>query len=292
MDALNSERDRPPTDLTQLRERVEAVRALVYGSNANFSASQVITDLQQLLHEARARSDAQPELRQVLILMGVVECKRGEAAKARDLLRAGLGIDAGKSVDLNQLTRDHYFLASVASDLKDFQSAAEHYGKAAELAKTAPGFDTNQRLGIREKHGFALCEARRFAEAYEINSALLTDAERHFGVDDHHLSTVLINTAQNLYALGRLAEAERYLQRCLAMFRARDDIEREQDLLYQLAVLASEQGRPTAARVYLTERVKRLEKLGTTKLLEAARRGLEHFDRHHASSPQAAPPDP
>jgi tetratricopeptide (TPR) repeat protein len=280
MDALNSERDRPPTDLTQLRERVEAVRALVYGSNANFSASQVITDLQQLMHEARARSDAQPELRQVLILMGVVECKRGEAAKARDLLRAGLGIEAGESVDLNQLTRDHYFLASVASDLKDFQSAAEHYGKAAELAKTAPGFDTNQRLGIREKHGFALCEARRFAEAYEINSALLTDAERHFGVDDQHLSTVLINTAQNLYALGRLPEAERYLQRCLAMFRARDDIDREQDLLYQLAVLAGEQGRPTEARVYLTERIKRLEKIGTAQRLESARRGLEHFDRH------------
>jgi tetratricopeptide (TPR) repeat protein len=280
MDALNSERDQPPTDLTQLRERVEAVRALVYDSNANFSASQVITDLQQLMQEARARSDAQPELRQVLILMGVVECKRGEAAKARDLLRAGLGIDAGESVDLNQLTRDHYFLASVASDLKDFQSAAEHYGKAAELAKTAPGFDTNQRLGIREKHGFALCEARRFAEAYEINSALLADAELHFGVDDHHLSTVLINTAQNLYALGRLPEAERYLQRCLAMFGARNDIEREQDLLYQLAVLASEQGRPTVARAYLTERVKRLEILGTTKLLETARRGLEHFDRH------------
>jgi tetratricopeptide (TPR) repeat protein len=280
MDALNSERDRPPTDLTQLRERVETVRALVYGSNANFSASQVITDLQQLMHEARARSDAQPELRQVLILMGVVECKRGEAAKARDLLRAGLGIEAGESVDLNQLTRDHYFLASVASDLKDFQSAAEHYGKAAELAKTAPGFDTNQRLGIREKHGFALCEARRFAEAYEINSALLTDAERHFGVDDQHLSTVLINTAQNLYALGRLPEAERYLQRCLAMFRARDDIDREQDLLYQLAVLAGEQGRPTEARVYLTERIKRLEKIGTAQRLESARRGLEHFDRH------------
>src|ERR1019366_4133703 len=221
-----------------------------------------------------------PELRQVLILMGVVECKRGEAAKARDLLRAGLGIEAGESVDLNQLTRDHYFLASVASDLKDFQSAAEHYGKAAELAKTAPGFDTNQRLGIREKHGFALCEARRFAEAYEINSALLTDAERHFGVDDQHLSTVLINTAQNLYALGRLPEAERYLQRCLAMFRARDDIDREQDLLYQLAVLAGEQGRPTEARVYLTERIKRLEKIGTAQRLESARRGLEHFDRH------------
>ena len=188
--------------MTQLRERVDALRALVYDSSARFSASQMITDLQQLEQKARARSDAQRELRQVLILMGVVECQRGEAAKARDLLRAGLDIEAGESVDPNQLTRDHYFLASVATDLKDFQTAAEHYGKAAEFAKTAPGFETNQRLGIREKHGFALCEAKRFAEAYEVNSALLTDAERHFGVDDHHLSTVLIN---NLMARSRFA---------------------------------------------------------------------------------------
>jgi len=266
------------------------MRALVYDSSAGFSASQLITDLQQLMQEAHARCDAQPELRQVLILMGVVECQRGETAKARDLLHAGLLIEAGEPVDLTQLARDHYFLASVASHLKDFQSAAQHYGKAAELAKTAPGFATSQRLGIREKHGFALHEAKRFAEAYAVNFAVLTEGEQHFGVDDPHLSTVLVNTAQNLYALGRLPEAERYLQRCLGMARAGDDIEREQDLLYQLAVLASEQGRPTAARAYLTERVQRLEKVGTPELLEVARRSLEHFDHHHVSGPQAAPP--
>ncbi len=270
--------------MTQLRERVAALRALVHDSSARFSASQIITELQQLEQTARARSDAQPELRQVLILMGIVECQRGETAKARDLLRAGLNIAAGESVDPSQITRDHYFLASLATDLKDFQTAAEHYGKAAELAKTAPGFETNQRLGIREKHGFALCEAKRFAEAYEVNSALLADAERHFGVDDHHLSTVLINTAQNLYALGRLPEAERYLQRCLRLARAREDGEREQDLLYQLAVLAGEQGRPMEARAYLTERIERLEKLGITGRLEAARRGLAHFDRGQAKA--------
>jgi tetratricopeptide (TPR) repeat protein len=96
---------------------------------------------------------------------------------------------------------------------------------------------------------------------------------------------VLINTAQNLYALGRLPEAERYLQRCLGLARAREDAEREQDLLYQLAVLAGEQGRPTEARVYLTERIKRLEKVGTPERLKAARRALDHFDRHRAKAP-------
>ena len=57
--------------------------------------------------------------------------------------------------------------------------------------------------------------------------------------------------------------------------QARSDIEREQDLLYQLAVLASEQGRAAEARGYLAERVERLEKRGPSKLMEAALRSLE-----------------
>jgi tetratricopeptide (TPR) repeat protein len=271
--------------LTQLREGVAAMRALVHGGSARFGAPQVVADLQRLMHGARARADAQAELREILILMGVVECQRGELAKARDLLRAGLDIAAAEPADQNQLARDHYFLAGVAGDMRDFQTAAEHFGKSAELARTAPGFETTQRLGIREKHAFALHEAKRFAEAYAVNYALLEDAERHFGADDHRLGTVLINAAQNLYALGRLPEAERLLQRCLGVARAREDVEREQDLLYQLAVLAGEQGRPAAARAHLIERIKNLEKAGTAERLEAARRGLEHFDRHQTKAP-------
>jgi len=284
MDILHVASDCPPTDLTHLRERLDAVRMLVHDSSVQLNALKVIADLRQLMREAQARSDAQPELRQILLLMGVVECGQGELKKARDLLRAGLNIEAAEPLDPTQLARDHYYLASVADDLKDFQTAAEHYGKAAELAKTAPGFETTQRLGIREKHGFALHEAKRFAEAYEVNFALLTEAQQHFGVADLQLNTVLVNTAQNLYALGRIPEAEQYLQRCLNMARAREDMEHEQDLLYQLAVLASEQRRPAVARAYLAERVERLERSGSTstELLKVARRGLEDFDVQQA----------
>jgi tetratricopeptide (TPR) repeat protein len=280
METSTPARDRAPSDLAQLRERVAELRAAVDDSSARFDAPQVIADLQRLLQAARARSDAQAQVRRILILTGIAECRRGEPVTARDLLLEGLAIDAGEPIDSDQLTRDHYFLASVASDLKSFQIAAEHYGKAAEFARTAPGFAISQRLGIREKHAFALHEGKRFAEAYEVNRALLIEGEQHFGADAPQLNTVLINTAQNLYALGRLADAEGYLQRALAMARAAHDIEREQDLLYQLAVLASEQGRPSAARDYLAERVKRLENGGPPKLHEAARRSLEHFDSH------------
>ena len=280
MDPANPTPDAPPVELARLRERLAEVRASVYDFGTPFDVSRISAELTELLISARARSDAQPELRQALLLMGMVECKRGEPAKARDLLIEGLAMDPGGSADPNQLTRDHYFLASVASDLKSFQTAVEHFGKAAEFSEAAADFDLNQRLGIREKHAYALHEAKRFEEAYAVNRAVLEAGEQLFGKDDHRLSTVLINTAQNLYALKRLPDAESYLKRALAIAQARGDIEREQDLLYQLAVLASEQGRAAAARGYLAERVERLEKHGPSKLKEAARRSLEHFDRH------------
>lgn len=274
--------EREADELTRLREALRHVRSSVYESGARFDAVQLSGQLEELLTSARARSDARPELRQLLILMGRVACQRGELPKARDFLIEGLAMDAGGLADPGQLARDHYFLARVASDLKSFQTAAEHYGKAAEMSSAAPDFDLNLRLGIRERHAYALHEAQRFAEAYEVNRAVLEEGERVFGVDDHRLGTVLSNAAQNLYALERLPEAESYLKRALAIAQARGEIEREQDLLYQLAVLAGEQGRAAEARSYLAERVERLEKLGPSKLKEAARRSLEHFDRHQA----------
>jgi tetratricopeptide (TPR) repeat protein len=274
--------DAPADELTRLRERLGHVRSSVYESGGRFDALQLSRQLEELLTSLRARSDARPELRQLLILMGRVECKRGELPKARDLLIEGLAMDAGGSADPGELARDHYFLARVASDLKSFQTAAEHYGKAVEISSAAPDLDLNQRLGMRERHAYALHEARRFAEAYEVNRAVLEEGERAFGADDPRLGTVLVNAAQNLYALKRLPEAESYLRRALAIAQARGEIEHEQDLLYQLAVLASEQGRAAEARALLAERVERLEKRGPSKLKEAARRSLEHFDRHQA----------
>jgi len=269
-------------ELTRLRQRVAELRASLRGSGANYDPLPLATELQELLSSARLRSDTRPEMRQLLILLGRVEFKRGDLPKARDHLIDGLAIDAGVAADANELTLDHYFLAGVAGDLKSFQTSAEHYGKAVEFSKSATDFDANRKLGIRERFAFALHEAKRYAEAYAANLQLLEDAERLLGPGDHRLSTVLINTAQNLYALKKLAEAQTYLQRALDIAQARSDIEREQDLLYQLAVLASEQGRAAEARRYLAERVERLEKRGPSTLMEAARRSLEHFDRNRA----------
>ncbi len=297
MDTSLSEHSRR-LNLAQLREQLASLDATVADPNTHCSASQMLTDLAQLLENSKTLN-AVVETRQVLILMAVIESKCNQPAKARKYLLQGLAITASRSdhgdhgdhadqtdqTHQTQLTKDHYFLAALSSDLKDYKTAAEHYAIAADLAKNAFGFDTNQRLGIREKQGFALHEANRFAEAYEVNVALLADAEQHFGTHDHHLSTVLINSAQNLYALGKLAEAERYLHRALIVIRANHDIEREQDLVYQLAVVTAEQGREVEARTYLAERIRLLEKLGSGDRVKSAERALGQFDRNRKKTP-------
>jgi len=265
-----------------MRDRVAEVRALL-DSRVNIDAAPLISELERLRERARDRLESRPELRQLLICLGMLEYRRGDRLKARGLLIDGLGVDPG-AADPNQLVRDHYFLAGVASDLRNFQLAAEHYAKAAQCSAAATDFDVNQRLGIRERQAFALHEAGRFMDAYEVNRSLLEEGEGRFGADDPRLGTVIVNTAQNLYGLRRLAEAESYLQRALVSAQAGGEIEREQDFLYQLAVLAAEQGKVTAARGYLAERVTRLERGGAAPLREAARRCLEDFDLQRSRS--------
>jgi tetratricopeptide (TPR) repeat protein len=266
-------------ELSSLRESVAKIRRLNDDPSARFSASQTIADLQALAATAQARPDAKAELRQIYILIGTIEHKRKNLMKAREMLSAGLAIESGHAPDAGQDSKDHYRLAEMASELSDYSTAATHYGKAAELAKSATGLTQNQRLGMREKYAYALHEAGRLKEAYEVNRALLADGTEHFGTDGYELRTVLTNIAQNLHALGRGAEAEPYLKRNLTIVRRNADIEREQDMLFQLGVLTYELKRPAEARAYMTERIALLEKHGDAGLLATARDDLAELER-------------
>jgi tetratricopeptide (TPR) repeat protein len=283
MDDPNPEINAPLAEARRVRERIAEIRALLQDPHASIDAAALIAELEPLAVRARDRPDSRPELRQLLICLGMLEYRRGDRLKARGLLIDGIALDPG-AADPHQLVRDHYFLAGVASDLRNFQIAAEHYGKAAEFSAAATDFDLNQRLGIRERQAFALHEAGRFLEAYEANRSLLEEGEGRFGAEDPRLGTVIVNTAQNLYGLRKLPEAESHLQRALRLVQAGGEIEREQELLYQLAVLAAEQGKVEAARGHLAQRVTRLERGGPSRLLEAARRTLEDFDRQRSRS--------
>lgn len=265
--------------LSSLSERVAAIQRMNDDPAARFSASKTIADLHALATEAQARPDAMPELRRIFILIGSIEYKRKQLKRAVDMLSAGLAIQSAQPPQPDQDTKDHYLLAEIASELGDYPAAVTHYGRAAEFAKSAPSYTQNQRLGIREKHAYALHEAGAFNEAQAVNRALLADGEQHFGAEAYELRTVLTNIAQNLHALGRGAEAEPYLKRNLAIVRRNRDIEREQDMLFQLGVLTYELKRPTEARAYMTERIALLQKHGDAKRLATAREDLAELEQ-------------
>ena len=132
----------------------------------------------------------------------------------------------------------------------------------------------DQRLGIRQQLGYVLHEAKRHAEALEVNVPLLADGERLHGKDDDNLRGLITNIAQNLHALGRKSEADPYFVRAIALAKASGKIWNEQDLLFQRGVLAFELGRHDEARRLMRERIDLLVKNNRTKLIEGAREDL------------------
>lgn len=257
-------------DVAGLRARLDALDAMIFDPAATFSASKTLEDLRLVEGEIGSRAELARERKQVLHLIGIVEYKRGDMEAARDALLQSLAIDTGDPVT-ERIVRDHYLVAGIAADQEDYDLAIAHYRSAADLADGVPGLTDDEKAGIREKLGYVLHEAKRYQDALAVNTGVLATGERLFGADSPKLMTVLTNLAQNAHALGRPGEAEAYLQRCRGIARASGDVEKEQDMLFQLGVLAFETGQPAAARTYMKDRIKLLAAANEPDLLDAAK---------------------
>ncbi len=265
--------------LAGLRERLGALDAQIYDTNARFSARQMIADLTQLETPAAADPAAAAEYRKILLLKGLIEFKRQNLEGARDAYAKGLALPPPTTVDVEREARAHYSLAEVASDLDDFALAVTHYEKAHGHAQGHAAFSDDQRLGMREKRAYALHEAGRHADALATNRSVLAEGERLHGPDSIKLKTVLTNIAQNLHVLGRGPEAEPYLRRCLAIAHQHADLDKEQDMMFQLGVLAYEGGKFAEARTWMTDRVRLVHKAGEKDLAARARADLSILEQ-------------
>ena len=260
--------------LTALSDAVTRIETMVLEPNTRFSASKTIAELSELEKVAGASDAARAELRRVLLLKGLVELKRENLTAARDGYVRAFAIElAGMPPSVSEM-HDHDVLAGIASDLGDWPLAIKHYEAAHELAKGQSDITDSQRLQLRQMRAFVLHEAGRYGEALSANTALLADGERILGADSPQLKTILTNLAQNLHALGRGPEAAPYLLRCLAIARKHRDNDKVQNMLFQLGVLAFENGQRQAARSYMTDRVTLVAKLKRPELLASAREDL------------------
>lgn len=258
-----------PNSKEDLIERVEKMRAKVYDRNAVFSRSEVLAELHTLVADGKKRDlpDAQRDL---LLMIGLVESKGGDAKNVVAALKPALEIKGNTPLSAERLARSYHLLAEHLQLSGDYAAAADNYRIADRHMAATPVFTEDHRLGTRQELGFVLHEAGRYQEALDNNLEVLTGGERVHGAENPLLRSVVTNIAQNLHALGRKQDAEPYLVRALAMARVERKVWNEQDLLFQLGVLAFETGRDQDARRFMQERIALLKKTNRKELTEEA----------------------
>jgi tetratricopeptide (TPR) repeat protein len=246
-----------------------------------FSASQMLDDLWDLYPLAQAAGTCSPELARLLSTIAIVEIKRREARAGLVFGEAALQIDVGThALPIGDAFFLHHELAeSAAGPLGQPDKAVAHMREALRLEPEVPGLDQLQRFGVRQSLGYWLFEAGKYAEARDVNLALLTDAEKALGPEDEALSGVLENLAQDHYKLGEPDKARSFLERCLALARKHQSIEVESSMLFQLGVLAHETGDDALARRYMQQRIERVsQKDGNPDMRAEARASFDELE--------------
>jgi tetratricopeptide (TPR) repeat protein len=272
----------PSSSLADLNARVEALKAEIYDPDTIFSRSQKLAELRTLVEHAKSRADASDALRDSLLMIGLVESKGGETENVVKACREAFAVEGASPLPAERSARAHHMFADHLKDLGEYAEAAMHYRLGIESMKLAPVFTEDQRLGSGQDLGYVLHEAGKYQEALDNNIEVLSGGERLHGQDNPLLRSVVTNIAQNLHSLGRKSEAEPYLRRALAMARAAGEVWHEQDLLFQLGVLAYETGDNDAARRHMKERIDVIKKHDRSDLLDSATEDLKILEEKNS----------
>jgi tetratricopeptide (TPR) repeat protein len=259
---------------TLLRE-VEKVREVVYDYDARFSRPQMLENLRDLLKNAEKIGGAPATERDLLLMIGLIESKGGTPQDVTEALSRALKITAEPPLTEERLARTHVLLGDNFKDAGEYARAAEHYAASIGHMAKSREFTEDNRLGIGQDLGYVLNEAQKYQAALDNNIAVLSGGEKLHGTESPLLRSVITNIAQNLHALDRKAEAEPYLLRALALARADEREWNEQDLMFQLGVLAFELGDNEKARRFMQDRLAFVKRINREDLIEAATEDLE-----------------
>jgi tetratricopeptide (TPR) repeat protein len=260
----------PPATVEDLNARVAALKTEIYDPNALFSRSQKLSELRILVDYAKAQGNVADALRDSLLMIGLIESKGGETKDVVAACREAFAVEGASPLPDERSARAHHMCADHLKDLEEYEDAATHYRLGIQSMKLAPVFTEDQRLGSGQDLGYVLHEAGKYQDALDNNLEVLSGGEKLHGQDNPLLRSVVTNIAQNLHSLGRKSEAEPYLKRALAMARAAGEVWHEQDLLFQLGVLAHETGDNNAARRHMNERINVIKEHDRKDLLDDA----------------------
>jgi tetratricopeptide (TPR) repeat protein len=265
----------PPVSVEDLNARVAALKTEIYDPSITFSRSQKLAELQMLVEYAKVRGNTVDAVRDSFLMIGLIESKGGETKDVVAACREAFAIKDASPLPDERSARAHHMCADHLKDLEEYEEAATHYRLGIQSMKLAPVFTEDQRLGSGQDLGYVLHEAGKYQEALENNLEVLSGGERLHGRENPLLRSLVTNIAQNLHSLERKTDAGPYLLRALAMARADKKVWHEQDLLFQLGVLAHELGDNEAARRHMKERIDVIKKHKRHELLADATEDLK-----------------
>ncbi|EKF43440.1 hypothetical protein NA8A_05393 [Nitratireductor indicus C115] len=255
-------------------DRLKAIHQMVMDPAQTFSIRATLGELDEI-EPGLAESDieARGELN---YLRGFVLFRAGRAEESLPPSQEALRIDAQSPfLAPRERSRFFYHLASQAEDLAEWDIAIASYRKAIALFDDDPEVSEDQRLGTRERLAYCLHEAGDFAGALEINRQVLAGGETLFGSDSEKLLVVITNMAQNAHGLEQPDVADKFLQRRLDIASRHGNERHIDESLFQLGVVAFEQGQTEQAETFMKRRLKLAEASGDQERIADAREALD-----------------
>lgn len=253
-------------------DRLAAIHDMVLDPGATFSVRAVLGELDGI--EPLTAPDS-AERGRVMQLRSFVENK-GE--RTENSIRHGeeaLRIKAMHPfLDLGDKVSLHYAIARQAERIGRCEAAIPYYRAVLPLM-AQKGVSKDGQLGTRQRLAFCLHETRQFAEARQINEAILAEAATLFPPDDPRTFTARVNLAQNEYELGDVAAARAVLERLLTDALKARDAEMTDQSLFQLGVLAFEGGHRTEAMGFMERRLSLAQASGDPERIAAAEEALD-----------------
>jgi tetratricopeptide (TPR) repeat protein len=256
-------------ELARLRE----LHRTLMDPEQTFSIRATLAELDAL--EARIPEGDSPARGEFNFLRGYLHSRREEAEEAVRFTREALRIDAAiPFLEEGDRTYALYRLATNAKAAQAWDTAVTAYERVIPRLAEDAQFDDGQRLGVQADFGYCLHEAGKYAEALTINKATLARGEALYGADSPELLVVITNLAQNAYELKDFAAARAFLERRLATATRHQEVSHVDDSLFQLGVLAFEEGKPQEAEDFMQRRLELARKSGDEARIEAAEEDL------------------
>ena len=262
----------------EVTQRLKALHRMIMDPNQVFSASATLDELEGL--EARLSPMSIEARGELNYIRGFVLYRVGRTEEALVPSAEALRIDASHPfLPANERPPFLYSVASQAEEVGAWDIAIDAYTQVIPLFDADDALSEGQRLGTRERLAFCLHEAEQYAEAFAVNERVLAGGERLYGPDSERLLVVITNLAQNAHKLGDLDKAGALLARRLDIALKHDVAGHVDEALFQLGVVAYEQGRFGEAEALMQRRLELARTSGDPSMIEEAETALEVLHR-------------